>query len=86
MGWAESVGLGTPDPNHSFQIAPPPAQARVPAQLSLGNCQKGQLHVHASLGAGLHEGNAVFLRGWGWVGESILRTCFWPLLPFTQPY
>lgn len=61
----------------------PPSHLRLPfpAQLLLGNCQKGQLHIHASLGTGLHEGNTILLPG----GEHILRACFWPFSPFTQP-
>lgn len=74
-----------PPPNTTTGLPDcPPSHLRLPfpVQLLLGNCQKGQLHIHASLGTGLHEGNTILLPG----GEHILRACFWPFSPFTQPH
>lgn len=79
-------GLSQKSPPNTTTGLPdcPPSHLRLPfpVQLLLGNCQKGQLHIHASLGTGLHEGNTILLPG----GEHILRACFWPFSPFTQPH
>lgn len=39
----------------------PPCMVPDSAQLSLGDGQKGQLHIHARLSAGLHEGHSILL-------------------------
>lgn len=78
-----SLTLPLPAPLAS-QIAShrnPGSPAPSPPQLSLGNCQKSQLHIHASLGTGLHEGNAILLPG-----RECSQGLLWPPSPFPQTH